>query len=220
MMRTQAPFRAAGAALLMRAVVLACTLTCALSLAACASSSTTRFHTLQPVAASAPAADYAGPPLQVRSVAVPAALDRAELLREVSPGQFEVRDFDHWAAPLPQLAKSALSADLALRLPPGKLAFPGAPWPAAGAELSVDIQSFRIHGGTATMQLSWSLRPRAGSPTAQALPPLGAQLQLEVAAGIDADNGAGTTSQAFSALLGQLTDRIVSALHTARGAPN
>lgn len=199
-----------------------CTVLLTLALAACASSSSTRFHTLQPVAATAPAADYTGPALQLRSVAVPAALDRAELLREVAPGQFEVLDFDHWAAPLPQLAQTTLSEDLALRLPPGKLAFPGAPWPAAGAELKVDIQSFRIGGGKATMQLSWSLRPRGNAAGGVGQPALGAQLQLEVAAGSSPADGSGTgssasnTSQAFSALLGQLADRIVAALHSTR----
>ncbi|MEO5733171.1 MAG: ABC-type transport auxiliary lipoprotein family protein [Rubrivivax sp.] len=203
----------------MRVVAGALAVALAAALSACASSSSaTRFHTLQAVAATAPVSSYAGPPLQVRSVAVPAALDRNELLRDVGAGQFEVRDFDHWAAPLPQLARSALSEDLALRLKPGQLVFPGASWPAAGAELSIDIQSFRVRDGSATMQLSWSLRPRmrsgtgAETPTASASMAIpaaqGAQLQLRLPAG----DGAGALSQAFAALLAQAADRIVETL--------
>ena len=207
MTRLRFPIRPAGSVLPALALVL--------QLSACASSAPTRFHTLQTVPATPPTVGYAGPPLQLRSVAVPAALDRAELLREVGAGQFEVRDFDHWAAPLPQLARTTLSEDLALRLPAGKLVFPGASWPAAGAELKVDIQSFRITHGSATMQLSWSLRQRAGSESRKASQAntLGAQLQLQV----PASAGAGATSQAFSALLAQLADRIVGAL--GNGAP-
>ncbi len=185
----------------------------AMALSGCAGSSVTRFHSLQPVlaasgSASASTSRYDGPPLQLRSVAVPVALDRAQLLREVGPGQFEVRDLDHWAAPLPDLARKALSEDLALRLPPGKLAFAGASWPASGADLRVDIQSFEIRAGMATMQLSWSLRPRAAVPSARPLAVQGAQLQLQVPAG----DGASATAEAFSALLARLADRIVEVL--------
>ncbi|MDQ2780107.1 MAG: hypothetical protein M3Y32_11175, partial [Pseudomonadota bacterium] len=59
----RSPLASAGAVLLV--------LGFALALAACASSSITRFHTLQALPTTAPTTGYAGPPLQVRSVVVP-----------------------------------------------------------------------------------------------------------------------------------------------------
>ncbi len=189
-------------------LTIALALACILALGACAGSPPMRLHTLEAAPGATRDPRYAGPPLQVRAVAVPAALDRAELLREVAPGQFEVREFDHWAAPLPQLARKALSENLAARLPAARLAFPGASWPQPLADLNVDILSFETRAGVATMQAGWSLRPRLPAATATATAPRGGQLRLTTAA----NDSASGTSQAFAALLGRLADAVVADL--------
>ena len=177
----------------------AATLAAMLLAAGCAASPAVRYHTLQAIAPTAPAVAYAGPVVQVAGMRLPAQLDRAELLHETAPGRLGVSENDHWAALLPKLARQALAEDLAARLPEGRTTFPGAAWPRAEAQLSVDILSFTLRDGVASMQLSWSLR-RAGVDA----PESGAQWQLQTRA---ADPAAG-----LSALLAQLADRIAADL--------
>lgn len=198
----------------------------AVLLIACAGSPPTRYHLLQAVA---PANDgaavtstspYRGPPLRVVSVQLPPALDRQELVQEIAPGQIEVRELDQWAAPLARLARQALSEDLALRLPPGMLVYPGATWPQAGAELRVEIASLRVADSAATMVLSWSLRVPAadgappGAPTRPRSPgpQAGEQLRLSLPLQPGAGASAASTAEVYGRLLARLADRIVADL--------
>ncbi len=205
-------------------------LAAACSRAAC-SSAPTRYYTLQPSAAAQPSrVAYSGPAVQVSNVHVPSELDRDELLRVTGPGQVEVLEFDHWTASLGKMAQQTLSEDLATRLPAGRLIYPDAPKPLDAANLSVDILSFRIVGGTAVMKVSWTMRlpppppaaasvpvSAARSTTVETPPPppapvnCGAQLALSTQASADAAG----TSASFSALLGQLSDRITDGLSAA-----
>lgn len=174
-------------------------------------------------------AAYDGPPLQVRAVRLPPANDRPELTTEVTPGEWQIRDFDHWIAPLDRLARQALSEDLAARLPPGRLVFPGAAYPPTGADLTVDILSFELRDGVAKMVLSYTVRERANAATRNSAPSqptmrdgspsqptmrdgapsrMGAQLRLQTTVG----EGAGSTSRAWSRLLGQLADQVAARL--------
>jgi uncharacterized lipoprotein YmbA len=195
------------------AAAVSCTLLAccaALLLSACASSTPTRYFALEAVAPSSAARGdapapmaYDGPPIEVRSVQIPPTLDRLEMVREVAPGELDVRDFDHWAAPLGRMSRQALTEDLASRLPPDRLVFPGAAGPKVRGDLTVDVLSFRIDGGTATMVMSWSLRwPEQTTPR-------GASLQLTA----PATAGAAATSRAWSELMAQAADRIAADLH-------
>ena len=180
--------------------------TIVLALAGCAGSPVTRYYTLAPVAPGAAAATYAGLPIEVRTVQIPPALDRIELLQGPVGGEWRVLDFDHWAAPLARLARQALTEDLALRLPAAKVALPGTAWPPQRAVLAVDILSFEQDGGAARMTLAWSLRQPATAPDAGA--PTGAMLRLSAPV---SEDGAGATARAFGALLAQASDQIVAA---------
>ena len=179
-------------------------------LAACGHSAPTRFFTLDPVAPAAPSAvAYAGPPLKLTSVNIPPALDREELVSELSGGEVQVHDFEHWEAPLGQIARQAMIQDLAARLPAGAVLGPAAPGGAGVATLSADIVSFQAGPGPATLQAGWSLTlpglPDAPAPRVWRAPL--AQLQAPAAGG----DGA-ATAQAFSALVAQLSDQIAAAL--------
>lgn len=187
-----------------------------LTLAACSTSAPIRYYSIEPAAplgsggAAAPsAAAYDGPPLQVHAVRLPAANDRLELTREIGAGEWQIRDFDHWIAPLDRLARQALSEDLAARLPPGRLVFPGAAYPRSGAYLTVDILSFESRDGVARMALSYTLRERAGAQTPEGTPKRrGAQLRLQTNVG----EGADRIPRAWSVLLGQLADHVAARL--------
>ncbi len=183
----------------------------AFGLAACGHSETTRFFTLDAIAPAQPiAATALGPPIRLRRVTIPPALDRVELTREVAPGEVKVSEFEHWAAPLGQTAVQALAQDLAARLPAGALIPPAAPLPAGGLDVDVDILAFNVSGGQAVMQASWSdiARPSAAPKSGPPTPPSSTRL-VELTAPVDASGGL-AEAQGLSRLLGQLADRIAA----------
>jgi uncharacterized lipoprotein YmbA len=184
-----------------------------LSLAACSHSAPTRFFTLFPVAPAQPVAPTAlGPPIRLRRVTVPPALDRVELVREVAPGEVSVSDFEHWAAPLGQTAVQVLAEDLAARLPAGALIPPAAPLPPGGVDVDVDILAFNVADGQAVMQASWSEIARPSPPPkanpSRPSPPSSTRL-VQLTAPVDASGGL-AEAQGLSRLLAQLADRIAA----------
>ena len=178
-------------------------------LSGCASAPT-RFFTLDAVGPSqTPPGGYVGPPVKVLAVNIPPALDREELVSEVSPGVVKVHDFEHWEAPLGLTARQTLVEDLAARLPAGRVLGPSSPGGAGVATLSVDVVSFRSGPEGATMQASWSAAlpaSAAGVSTGVVRAPL---QQLQSSGAFDDGDG---TARAFSDLLGQLSDQIASTL--------
>ncbi len=183
-----------------------------LSLTACSHSDPTRFFTLDPVSPAQPVATSAvGPPIRLRRVTIPPALDRVELTREVAPGEVKVSDFEHWAAPLGQTAVQVLAQDLAARLPAGTLIPPTAPLPVGGVDIDVDILSFNVADGQAVMQASWSqiARSSAAPEVGQTLQSRSSTRLVELTAPVDASGGL-AEAQGLSRLLGQLADRIAA----------
>jgi len=181
-----------------------------LSLAACGHSDATHFFTLFPVAPAQPvAATGVGPPIRLRRVTIPPALDRVELVRDVAPGEVRVSDFEHWAAPLGQTAVQVLAQDLAARLPAGALIPPAAPLPTGGVDIDVDILAFNVADGQAVMQASWSEISRSSPPPkgAQPTPPPSSTRLVALTAPVEASGGL-AEAQGLSRLLGQLADRI------------
>ena len=180
---------------------------CAL-LAACASTPT-RFFTLDPVAPVQPVASgYGGPALKVLAVHIPPELDRAELVEENPIGEIKVHDFEHWSAPLGLTARQVLIQDLAGRLPAGMVLGPDAPAGANVTTVSVDVVAFHAGPSGSTMQAGWN----AALPTAGAGAPMLLRSPLQQLQGPVASGGGSGTAEAFSALLGQLSDQIAATL--------
>jgi len=169
------------------------------ALAGCTSPKTTLL-TLDaaPPAAGAVHGDYRGLPLAVPAVHLPASLDRAEFVRQVTPGEVKVDDFARWTAPLGLLARDALVRDLTVRLPAGSVLPPGTVGSAGHARtLDVTILSFQADAGGATMQVAYRALPRGAVQ----------QLSLSVPSGGVAPV---PTAQSFATLIGQLADRIAA----------
>jgi uncharacterized protein len=173
------------------------------ALAAC-HSPPTRLFTLYPVAPGAPRSAYAGAPIRVDAVHVPPALDRVEVISDIAPGELGLHDLDHWSAPLGQVSRQALSADLIARLPSGSVIFPHLAKPDGALGLVVDILDFKADRAGATLEASWTLARAedGGAPTRGT-----AQLHTDQAA-----EGAAAMARALSTLLAQLADHIVAAL--------
>jgi uncharacterized lipoprotein YmbA len=175
----------------------------AASLSAC-HSAPTRLYTLYTVPASSPRATYSGPAVRVDSVHVPPALDRIEVVRDMTPGELKISDLDHWSAPLGQSARQTLSADMVSRLPPGRVIFPHLAKPEGTLGISVDVLDFRADTNGTYLEASW-LVSAAGSST----PPAIASASLRT--GLPSPDAAATAT-ALSVLLGQLADRIAAGL--------
>ena len=186
-------------------------------LSACGHSEPTRFFTLDAIGpAQSVVAAAMGPPMRLRRVTLPPALDRVELTREIAPGEVQVSDFDHWAAPLGQTAVQVLAQDLAARLPAGTLIPPAAPLPPGGVDVDVDILAFNVAGGQAVMQASWSeiSRPSPPTPPSPGLPkppsPSPSTTQIvQLTTAVEGTDGS-AEAQGLSRLLGQLADHIAA----------
>jgi len=181
----------------------------AAGLAACGHSAPTRIFTLDAVSPQAAlpmaAAPYGGAPFRVDAVHLPSALDRVEVVRQTMAERLEVSDFDHWGAPLGDLARRALTQDLVARLPAGAVIYPDAPKPPGAGGLVVDVLTFRRTDQGYVLDASWTL---LAGPAGTA--PLRRQVRLT-----DADVGLGDAAAeaaALSRLLGQLSEAIAAGL--------
>lgn len=168
-------------------------------LGACGRSPPSVTLTLDPVAPTAVRSDYRGPPLAVPAVHMPAAIDRAEFVRQVAPGEAKIDDFARWAAPLGTLARDALVRDLTARLPTGAVLPPGAVGGKGVRTLDVTVLALTGGPGEAVLQAAYRTVPG------------GAVQQVEVRAPATGDAPV-PSAQAFGALIGKLADAIVAGL--------
>ena len=178
------------------------------ALAACGTSPPVSYYTIEPSTPSTDrvASSYRGPALSMGSLRVPPTMDRLEMLRDVQAGRVEVRELDHWAAPLARSARLALAQDLAARLPAGTLRFGAEPSDSpAAAVVKVQVLSLKIDGGLASMSATWSV-DASSTAAGEATTSIRGDSMLQAPAG----SGALETARAWSALLGLLADDIVA----------
>lgn len=171
-----------------------------LAVTGCASAPT-HILTLDAVApmGSAVRTTYAGPPIAVPAVHVPAGLDRTEFVTEVSAGEARIDDQTHWAAPLGLLIRDALVRDLIARLPAGSVLPPGT---AAGAgsirTIDVTILALDVRQGGAFLQAAYRVLPN------------GPLRQANIQAATSAAPTPAESARAFAQLIGQLADQIAA----------
>ena len=119
-----------------------------------------RFYTLDSIAASdgAPAANYT---VLVGPVAIPASVDRPEIVVQTAPYRVEIDEFNRWASPLNDSIARVIASDLGqlLGTPDVGLA-PLALNPAY--RVTIDVQRFEsIPGQSATVDALWAVRQTA-----------------------------------------------------------
>jgi uncharacterized lipoprotein YmbA len=186
----------------------------------CASSAPIRFYTLTSMAPQTTADASAGAiPLRLARVAVPGELDRTQLVRRIDSTRLQIDDQDLWAAPLDEMVRRVLSADLAARLPANSVLDGNEP--ATGERLqtlAVDIHEFYADRSCAvTLQATWVLTPPQPGPggkpgqAAQAAEPRQTTQEIQVPSA-GACSGADPVPEAMSRALALLSDRIVAAL--------
>jgi uncharacterized lipoprotein YmbA len=145
---------------------------------------------------------YHAPALRVDTLSVPAGWDRMEILSPSAAGMLQINDFDHWAAPLAQMARQTLSDDLDRRLPSGSVIYPRLPKPLGALGVNIDILDFSLVASQASMRVSWTLVTSADSKGAK-----------RSAASLDSpmsSEGPAAVAHAWSDLIGQLADRIAA----------
>jgi uncharacterized protein len=165
-------------------------------------SAPTRIYSLDPAVPAAQIDIYQGPVLRVDTLNVPASWDRIEILTLSPAGRLQINDFDHWAAPLAQIARQTLADDLDRRLPSGSVIYPRLPKSNAALGINVDILEFTVAASQASMRASWLIVPAEGSQSAKRSV---ASLQ-----GPMTSTEPAAVARAWSELMGQLADRIAA----------
>jgi uncharacterized protein len=173
----------------------------AAALAGCRSAPT-RIYTLEPAAPAWHTDVYHAPALRVDTLNVPAGWDRMEILNPSAAGALQINDFDHWAAPLAQMARQTLSDDLDQRLPSGSVIYPRLPKPIGALGVDIDILDFAVVASQASMRASWTIVPSADSQGAKRS---AASLRSSMSS-----EGPAAVAHAWSDLIGQLADRIAA----------
>ncbi len=182
-----------------------------ITLIASCQSSPTRLFMLETVGGAPAVAPYGGPPLRVNAVHMPPSLDRIEIVTDAAPGELQLSELEHWAAPLGRLTRQTLTEDLAMRLPKGRVIFPHLPMPQGAIGLTVDILAFSADQKGARLEASWSF-------TSEDLKPESAHEAVSLRNDTPTA-GAAATARALSALIAQLADRISADLLTAQREP-
>jgi uncharacterized lipoprotein YmbA len=174
-------------------------------LGACQSSPATHYFALAEInPTAARAAQATQIPIRVERVTIPGELDRLELVRRGTSNRLQIAAFDRWGAPLDDMIRRVVTADLAARFAPGTMA--SANEPVVGEprrRLYIDIQEFNGDaGGAVKLRAAWLLQtPDAAS----------ARGTEDVA--IEASDGtADALATAMSRALADLSDRIAVAL--------
>jgi uncharacterized lipoprotein YmbA len=165
-------------------------------------SASTRIYTLAPAAPASHIDLYHAPALRVETLNVPASWDRIEILKLSPAGTLQISDFDHWAAPLAQMARQALSDDLDQRLPSGSVIYPRLPKPSGALGVNVDILEFNIIASQASMRASWIIVPSGDAQGAT-------RSAAELRSSMNSEDPA-AVAHAWSDLIGQLADRIAA----------
>jgi uncharacterized lipoprotein YmbA len=181
------------------------TLACACLLAACQSSPPTRYFALTEIApTAAPATLAVQLPIRVERVTIPGELDRLELVRRSTSNRLQVATFERWAAPLEDMIRRVIAADLTARFPPETMA--SANEPAIGEprrHLYIDVQEFSAdEHGAVNLHAAWLLQT-----------PNAASLRGTEDIALEAGNATGdAVAAAMSRALAGFADRIAAAL--------
>jgi uncharacterized lipoprotein YmbA len=173
----------------------------AVTIGAC-HSAPTRIYGLDAVVPATRIAAYQAPALRVDTLNVPAGWDRTEILELAADGKLQLSDFDHWSAPLAQIARQTLSDDLDQRLPPGSVIYPRLPKPNEALGIDVDILEFSLSASQASMQASWLIVPALGSQNAKR--------NVASLHGALTSTAPAAVARAWSELIAQLADHIAA----------
>lgn len=131
----------------------------ALTLAAgCGTSPPSRFYTLSPTAAPAPATSTLL--VAVGPVTIPGVVDRPEFVVNTGPNEVRIDDFNRWASPLQDNLTRAIADNLASLLGTSRvIRFPQAIAVEPDYRVVVEVRTFEsVPGESATLDAVWTIR--------------------------------------------------------------
>jgi uncharacterized lipoprotein YmbA len=151
----------------MRSIQAAACIGMAALLAACATTDSDHFYTLNGPATPAATAQAAAQPVYIEMLAVnvPAQVKRKELVVTTGAGQVDMLDHHRWIGPLADEIGHALSLQVSAEL--GAIDVYRTPYPAGAApyRISTNVQRFEsVPGQYALLDAAWSVR-QVGSET-------------------------------------------------------
>ncbi len=130
----------------------------ALELNACGTSAQSRFYTLGSTATGI-SSSASGPKVLVGPVAIPAAVDRPEMVVQVPPNGVEVEEFNRWAAPLGDLIARAVAADLAMQLGSSEITSASLANFNPAYKVAINLQRFdSVKGQEAVIEAVWTVQ--------------------------------------------------------------
>ncbi|HPX55534.1 MAG TPA: PqiC family protein [Syntrophales bacterium] len=126
----------------------------------CASSTPSRFYTLNSTTVSVPAVmPQAGYSVSVGPVSVPDAVDRPQIVVRTGPNQVSVGEFDRWASPLKNSIGHVVVENLVSMLESAQVTlFPRSTAAGASYRVVIDILRFESElGKAATLDVLWTV---------------------------------------------------------------
>jgi uncharacterized lipoprotein YmbA len=181
---------------------LPCALALALLACACSTTQQPRYYTLEPLRA-ADAVPATRVSVLVEPVAVPAEVDRPQIVRATQANEVAIEDLHRWAAPLQDNVATVLADDLSARLGTRDVATSAELRGAWRYRVSVDIREFRSRlGEDARLGASWSVRRADGATRT------GFSSVREAAGGSDFAALAAAHSRALWRMAGEISDAI------------
>ncbi len=132
--------------------------------AGCATSPPARFYTL--TGEPAPATYAAGVAVAVGPVAIPAVVDRPEIVVAVGANEVWLDEFNRWAAPLADGIALAVAADLAAQLSSPRVVVLAQAGADTEYRVALDVQRFETAPGShALVDAAWTVQRRDGAAT-------------------------------------------------------
>lgn len=176
--------------------------------AGCAATPPARFYTL--AGAPAPAAPASGVTVAVGPVAIPAVVDRPEIVIAVAANEVWLDEFNRWAAPLADAIALAVAADLAAELATPRVVLLAQASADTEYRVALDVQRFdSAPGSHALVDATWTVRRRDGAAAG------GRTVAREPAA----ERGYDALAAAHSRALARVAADVAAAVRTLAAAP-
>jgi len=176
--------------------------------AGCATSPPARYYTLS--GAPAPAAPASGVTVGVGPVAIPAAVDRPEIVVAVGANEVWLDEFNRWAAPLADGIALAVAADLAAQLATPRVVLLAQAGAGTEYRVALDVQRFESAPGShALVDVAWTVSRRDGSAAG------GRTVAREPAP----ERGYDALAAAHSRALARVSADVATAIRALAGAP-
>src|SRR6266581_9735880 len=140
-------------------------------LAGCGSSPDTRFYTLATVPPITKTADRSSTPqvgVGIRSVVLPADLDRPQIVTRTGANTVSLAEFDRWSAPLRDSVRQVIGNNLTILLPADRVElYPWTPGTALDREVIIEVTRFDGElGGQCTLNARWKVLTRTAPTSA------------------------------------------------------